>query len=534
MSAMRHLVSRLSLAAVIGAAFLATTRCASAPPGQAANSNAARPAASGAETLRALSDIQTVVVIYMENRSFDMLYGAFPGADGLPPADQVAPQLDRDGSVLRELPPIWNGLTARSVTPAVTEAATAHLPNAPFAIDDPRGFNAPLSVATRDLVHRFYQNQMQIDGGRNDRFVAYSDAGALSIGHYDGSKLPMWPIAREFTLADHFFMGAFGGSFLNHIYLICACIPRYPHADTSPAKPSIAVVNQDGVSLTLAPNSPASAIDGPPKYVSDGNLTPDFYAVNTMQPPYQPSENAPWPGGDPAYADPSKPTTLPPQVEQTIGDLLSAKGVSWAWYGGAWQATLDRHNQPLTVRFTYHHQPFNYFAAMAPGTAARAEHLRDGGIAGRKFLDDIDAGALPQVAFYKPQNALNEHPGSTDVQSGDAHAALLIDHLRRSPQWAHMLVIVTYDENGGEWDHVAPPKGDRWGPGTRIPAIIISPYARRGYVDHTVYDTASILRFLTRRFDLPKLPGIVTRDEAFTAHGETPPGDLTGALNMAH
>jgi phospholipase C len=533
MSAMRHLVSRLSLAAVIGTAFLATTRCASAPPGQAAKSTAATPA-SGVETLRDLSDIQTVVVIYMENRSFDMLYGAFPGADGLPPTDQVAPQLDRDGSVLRELPPVWNGLTARSVTPAVTEAATAHLPNAPFAIDDPRGFNAPLSVATRDLVHRFYQNQMQIDGGKNDRFIAYSDAGALSMGHYDGSKLPMWPIAREFTLADHFFMGAFGGSFLNHIYLICACIPRYPHADTSPAKPSIAVVNPDGVSLTLAPNSPASAIDGPPKYVSDGNLTPDFYAVNTMQPPYQPSQNAPWPGGDPAYADPSKPTTLPPQTEQTIGDLLSAKGVSWAWYGGAWQATLDRHNEPLTVRFTYHHQPFNYFAAMAPGTRARAEHLRDGGIAGRKFLDAIDAGALPQVAFYKPQNALNEHPGSTDVQSGDAHAALLIDHLRRSPQWAHMLVIVTYDENGGEWDHVAPPKGDRWGPGTRIPAIIISPYARRGYVDHTVYDTSSIIRFLTRRFDLPKLPGIVTRDEAFTAHGETPPGDLTGALNMAH
>jgi phospholipase C len=81
---------------------------------------------------------------------------------------------------------------------------------------------------------------------------------------------------------------------------------------------------------------------------------------------------------------------------------------------------------------------------------------------------------------------------------------------------------------------VAPPKGDRWGPGTRIPAIIISPYARRGYVDHTVYDTSSIIRFLTRRFDLPKLPGIVTRDEAFTAHGETPPGDLTGALNLAH
>jgi phospholipase C len=525
---MRTTFSRFSTCAVVAVAALAAARCTSTPP--AAPPSATPPAAS--DTLHDLSDIHNVVVIFMENRSFDMLYGAFPGANGIPPSSAIAPQRDRDGSVLRELPPVWNGLTARSVKPAITEAQTAHLPNAPFAIDDPHGFNASLSVPTRDLVHRFYQNQMQIDGGRNDRFVAYSDAGALSMGHYDGSKLPMWPIAREFTLADNFFMGAFGGSFLNHIYLICACIPRYPNADTSPAKPSIAAVNPDGVSLTLAANSPASALDGPPKYVKDGNLTPDFYAVNTMQPAYQPSENAPAKGQDRRYTDPFKPTTLPAQTEQTIGDLLSAKGISWAWYGGAWQETLDRHNRPLKVKFTYHHQPFNYFAAQAPGTKARAEHLRDGGVDGRKFLAAIDAGKLPEVAFYKPQSSLNEHPGSTDVQSGDAHAADIIAHLRRSPQWAHMLVIVTYDENGGEWDHVAPPKGDRWGPGSRIPAIIVSPYARRGYVDHTFYDTSSILRFLTRRYDLPQLPGLALRDRAFADRGAPPPGDLTGALNV--
>jgi phospholipase C len=82
-----------------------------------------------------------------------------------------------------------------------------------------------------------------------------------------------------------------------------------------------------------------------------------------------------------------------------------------------------------------------------------------------------------------------------------------------------MLIIVTYDENGGFWDHVAPPKADRWGPGNRIPAIIVSPYAKRGYVDHTTYDTTSILKFLTTRFDLKPLPGV---REAV--------GNLTGAL----
>src|SRR3546814_3795218 len=77
-----------------------------------------------------------------------------------------------------------------------------------------------------------------------------------------------------------------------------------------------------------------------------------------------------------------------------------------------------------------------------------------------------------------------------------------------------MLVVVTFDENGGWWDHVAPPKGDRWGPGTRIPALVISPHARHGEVDHTIYDTGSIARFITRRFGLKKLPGLVERDRS--------------------
>jgi phospholipase C len=480
-----------------------------------------------------IEQIENIVVIFAENRSFDTLYGSFPGANGI---QNLKPgkyrQRDRNGGVFTELPPIWNNLTAAGVTPAVTQAQTAHLPNRPFGIDDPKGFNQPLNIITRDLWHRFYQNQMQIDGGKNDRFVAWADSGALVMGHYDGSKMKMWSIAREYTLADNFFMGAFGGSFLNHQWLICACTPKYPNADKSPAKPSITVVEPDGVTLKLAPGSPASALQGLPKFVADGNLTPDFYAVNTMQPPYQPSVNRPAAGGNPAFADPLLPTTLPPQTAQTIGDLLSAKGVSWGWYGGAWLAVLEGRGAKPVPRFSTHHQPFNYFADMAPGTAARAKHLKDGGLAGAQFLAAIDAGKLEQVTWYKPQGSLSQHPGSADVASGDAHIAELIGHLQKSPQWPHMVVIVTYDENGGLWDHVAPPKGDRWGPGTRIPAIIISPFARKGYVDHTQYDTTSILRLITKRFDLPVLPGIAERDRKLKENRSRPMGDLTKALTL--
>ncbi len=478
--------------------------------------------------------IQTIVIIYAENRSFDNLYGGFPGANGLANVTpEMALQLDRDGSVLKELPPIWNGLTAKGVAPAVTRAQTAHLPNAVFAIDDPAGLNTPISAPTTDLWHRFYQNQMQINGGKNDRFVAYGDSGALVMGHYDGSKLPLWSVAQKYALADNFFMAAFGGSFVNHFYLACACEPRYPNADQSPAKGLIAAVEADGMSLKLAPDSPKSALDGVPKFVNDGNITPDFYAVNTMQPPYQPSGNRPAPGGDTAYADPAAPTTLPPQTEPTIGDLLSQKSVSWAWYAGAWGAALTGSMVEPSPNFQFHHQPFNYFAAYAPGTPARAEHLRDGGLNGALFIEAIDAGALPQVAFYKPQGNLNEHPGYAAVLAGDEHIAEIVTHLEKSPQWAHMVVLITYDENGGFWDHVPPPKADRWGPGNRIPALIVSPFAKKGFVDHTLLDTTSALRLITRRFDLPVLNGLRERDAAMAAAGGQRLGDLTSALDLS-
>ena len=453
-----------------------------------------------------LARIEHVVIIYGENRSFDNLYGLFPGASGIAQANtQSTTQRDRNGTPLPVLPPVWNGVAAN---PAFGRT----LPNAPFAIDGPPA-NLPLSVPTRDLVHRYYQNIEQIDGGRNDRFAAISDAGGLSLGYYDGSRLALWRIARDFTLADNFFMGAFGGSYMNHIWFACACVASFP--DAPPDMTSR--LGPDGL-LARRSDSPGSALDGPVRYERDGALTPDGFAVNTVQPPYQPSGISPASGGDPRMADPAR-HPLPPIDAPTIGDRLNDQGVSWVWYAGAWdQALADGArqggsargviytNRPLSTDFQPHHQPYNYFRRYAPGTALRLQHLKDG----RQLIDDIEHSTLPQVSFYKPTGDLNEHSGYTDVASGDAHIAQLIEKIRRSPAWASTLIIVTYDENGGYWDHVAPPSGpgwsDRWGPGTRIPAILVSPLVRKGYVDHTVYDTGSIHRFLTRRFHLQPLP----------------------------
>ncbi|TGQ60196.1 acid phosphatase, partial [bacterium M00.F.Ca.ET.205.01.1.1] len=108
------------------------------------------------------------------------------GAEGIDQASKESlQQRDRDGSVLSELPPVWDGLTAKGVTPPVTQAMTEHLANQPFTVNDAKGFNVPLTVVTHDLWHRYYQNQMQINGGKNDMFVAWGDSGAMPMSNWD-------------------------------------------------------------------------------------------------------------------------------------------------------------------------------------------------------------------------------------------------------------------------------------------------------------------------------------------------------------
>lgn len=494
-------------------------------------------------------NVKTIVVIYAENRSFNNLFGNFPGVEkplSKVPASQYT-QRDRNGAVLKQLPPTWGGVVdtrAQSidgVTYEVNKQYQGELPNAPFALKGPNGEPLPLAVVTRDLWHVFYQNQMQINGGKNDGFVAWGDSGGLVMGYYADTQysLRLWDIAKEFVLCDNFFQGAFGGSFLNHHYLISAKVPFYPNVETSPAKVLVAkTVSGDPLDtrLATAAGSPESAMDGAPKF-GPSALTPDGYAVNTMMPPYWPTAKRD--PNNPAYASPEAANVLVAQSHEHIGDKLSKKGIDWAWYAGAWQATLDEFKDsngiPKIPNFQYHHQPFNYFKNQGPNNPAeRNKRLRDGGLGDEartnRFFADAKAGRLPAVTFYKPQGNLNMHAGYTDVASGDRHVSDAIKILRDSPQWKNMVVVVTVDENGGWWDHVAPPQGDRWGPGTRIPALVVSPFARKGTVDHTVYDTASILRLITRTFGLETLEGLKHRDDAMRARGQKPMGDLTNAL----
>lgn len=169
------------LAAAVGAAAMGEAGATTAPV-----ASAARPDADA--SLR--DAIDTVVIIYAENRSFNNLFGDFPGVEQ--PLSAVRPeryiQRDRDGTVLKQLPPIWDGLVPhRQVVEhreyLGDETVYAPLANAPFALTTPEGDPLPHGLVTRDLVHAFYNNQLQINGGRNDGFVAWGNSGALVMGY---------------------------------------------------------------------------------------------------------------------------------------------------------------------------------------------------------------------------------------------------------------------------------------------------------------------------------------------------------------
>ena len=412
-----------------------------------------------------LDQIQHIIVIYLENRSFDQLYGLFPGANGIANAGEAAIQVDKAGKPYEKLPPVLNtdlkSPGSRRPAPVDTRFPTG-LPNGPFRADPYAG----LDQTTGDAVHRFYQQQLQINDGKMNQFVAWTDAGALVMSYYDGARLPLWDYAKRYVLMDNFFHAAFGGSFLNHMWLVCACTPIYRDA----------------------PRRLFAKLDANGNLEEDGAITPDGYVVNTAY-----ARAGPYPKqvSDPAFR-------VPEQDLPNIGDRLSAKNISWAWYAGGWGDALA--GKPHSD-FQFHHQPFAYFRNTAVGTKGANEHLKDE----NDLIADIGKGRLPQVVFFKPNGTNNEHPGYTNVLAGERHASELIRMIEKSSLWKTSLIIVTYDENGGFWDHVAPPKIDRWGPGVRVPAILISPVAKEGFVDHTQYDTTSILKLIETRFGLAPL-----------------------------
>jgi acid phosphatase len=479
---------------------------------------------------RKLSKVKHIVVIYQENWSFDSLYGLFPGANGLAQSSPASlNQTDRFDHALSAQtgqpfsylyattlslttppPPINAGQIDARFTPGL---------NTLLPFDVLKNSSLQPTDTTGDLVHRYWQEQSQIDGGSMDWFVTWSDNPGLTMSYFDATNMPEGLLAQKYTMADNFFHAAFGGSFLNHQFLIAAAAPTYPNAPTGLQ----AVLDADGQLLVDATTG---------KIVHDGNVTPiggasftvpsatfdKNYAVNTifsanLVPTFAAVNSSLLPSlNDSDRSDPTRPY-IP-----TIGDRLSAKHVSWKWYSGGWDNALastvsnPANNgvvpspAPVDPLFQWHHQPFAFYDNFAPfKNGARnpvsAAHLQDE----NNFFQDLKHERLPSVVFIKALGPDNEHPGYAGLQQGQQHVADLVNAVKHSDYWENTLIIVTYDEHGGRWDHVTPPVTGIWGDGSRVPGIIIGPVAKSHYVDHTRYDTLSILKTIEERFGLQPL-----------------------------
>jgi len=525
---------------------------------------------------KGLRGIQRIVVIYEENHSFDNLYGKWEGVNGLRRADAAhTTQVNQAGVPYSCLLQNDVNLTTPPLAATCHDATTAtpfdsHFKNNPFTIDEfipatartcpapgvsaPNGVPDPTGLpggCTRDLVHRYYQEQYQLNGGKQNRYTTGSDAVGLTQGVYDTRALPIYKYLHsrrhpDYAIADRFFQAAFGGSFLNHQWLIAAATPEWKDAlNDGSADDLHSVVDANGMPnnypLYVSPAGTtvkdlaltASCAPGPGRGPTPAGVTCGDFAVNTIQPPYQP------------YAPGTAVTRrLPAQTAPTIGDRLSAKGIDWAWYSGGWSnangdttapgwtngTTPGTCTDPNTATgavypncpdklFQYHHQALNYFASFAPGTAARAAHLRD-----EVEFEQLAASSkkhceLKPVSIIKPIGAENEHPGYASVSSGSTHLVELLTAIQGSRCAKDTMVVVTYDEFGGQWDHVTPPgQGgapgvhDKMGPSTRIPALVLAPGLRDDFVvDHVSHDTTSILATIEHRFGLAPL---TSRDAA--------------------
>jgi len=439
----------------------------------------------------AVQRLQHIIVIYQENWSFDSLYGQFPGANGLQHGFDTLSQYDKSTN--------YTSLFYKSPRPLNNGAPDPNFPASPdgnLALWSDHSVALPVfpfdftnyidsDVTTGDIVHRFYTQQLQIDNGaleakKSDlgKFLTWSDNPGLVLSYLDATNLPEGELAQQYTLCDNFFHSAYGGSFLNHQWLIAAQTPPWTTA------------------------------------IPTGWQSSKRLLINN--------------------SDPSQPGYV-----ETIGNRLDDARISWKWYSGGWNVALQNNTQAANdpnIIFQFHHQPFAYFTKYAPfldapnanytsppplnpETTGPNAHLQDE----TQFLADLQHNRLPTVSFIKFAGIDNEHPGYTNVVRGQQHVADIVRAVQNSNIWNTCAIIVTYDENGGRWDHVTPPvRDDGWGTGVRVPAIIISPLARDGYIDHREYETVSILKLLEFRFHLAPLaardadPAVNDLVDAFT------------------
>ncbi|HTW29801.1 MAG TPA: alkaline phosphatase family protein [Acetobacteraceae bacterium] len=435
------------------------------------------------------------------------------------------------------------GLPSKSVDTRVANATK--LPSGPYQLTGP---NLPYDSYTSSPVHRFYQMWEETDcsaahitswnpsGCLNDLFPwvetsigagsngqpqppNFTDQttgeGSTSMAFFNvakGDAPVLKRLADNYTLSDNFHQSIEGGTGANHIALGTGLAIYYSdgqgHVATPPAdeienpNPQAGTNNyytQDGYSGGSYSDCSDSTQPGVGPVLSYLRSLPShpkskcaagaYYLLNNYNPGY--------------YGDGTVNTTtftIPPSAVPTIGDVLNARGISWAYFGAGWDNYVKDPNSDLGGLYCNICNPFLYETSIMTSATQRARHLKDM----PDLISDIAQSTLPAVSFVKPDGLLDGHPASSKLDLFEALTQNIINRVKANATlWKSTAILITFDEGGGYWDSGYIQPLDFFGDGTRIPAIMVSAYSAGGRVSHVYADHVSFLKFVERNWALP-------------------------------
>ncbi|MGA8074921.1 MAG: alkaline phosphatase family protein [Candidatus Acidiferrales bacterium] len=467
------------------------------------------------------------------------------------------------------------------------------LPNGPFPLAGP---NLPYDSYTGDTTHRLFEMWQQSDCNvasatpRNpsgclsdlypfvitnytnqidnfDNPPAFDDnGGGNSMAFYNVQKgdVPVLKaLADEYSMSDNYHQAVMGGTGANHVMMGTGDAIFWSDENGNPTTPPSHIANPDPlpgtddvytVDLGFDGNFTECADPTQPgikpirdylkslPYRPDPNCKPGhFYMVNNDSPGFLPD-------GTVDTAGIARGGSVPPTNVRTIGDALNDKGISWAYYGGAYNAAVALQHNPTTtdpsvlVGAAYCNIcNFESYANSIMGDATqRAEHIKDA----TDFFAAIDDSSLPAVSFVKPDGLLDGHPASSKFDLFEGMVKKIVDHLKANPAlFAETALFITLDEGGGFYDSGYIQPLDFFGDGPRIPMIVVSPFSRGGHISHTYSDHVSILKFIERNWDLKPLthrsrdnfPNPIAReDDPYVPRNSPAIGDLFDLFNFGH
>jgi len=428
------------------------------------------------------------------------------------------------------------------------------LPNGPFPL---AGSELPYDSYTGDTTHRLFEMWQQSDcsfanataenpsGCLSDLYpfviTSYTNTpdpashnkiddngGGNSMAFYNMQKgdVPILKkLADEFTMSDNFHQSFMGGTGANHVMLGTGDAIFWSDGKGNPTTPPSHIANPDPlpgtnnvytVDLGFDGNFTKCADPGQPgikpirDYLNSLPYRPNpkceanhYYMINNDSPGFLPD-------GTVDTAGISKGASVPPINVRTVGEALNEKSVSWAYYGGAYNAAVELQHNPgstnpaVLVGAAYCNicNFESYATAIMGDSAQRGAHIKDT----TDFFAAIDDGTLPSVAYVKPDGLLDGHPASSKFDLFEAMTKKIVDRLNANPELkATTALMITMDEGGGYYDSGYIQPLDFFGDGPRIPLIIVSPFTRGGHINHTYTDHVSILKFIERNWGLKPL-----------------------------